>query len=117
MSTVTLKRIDLTGNQIQEIEDGAFAKLSLLEDLNLSENRLTRLPMLPAKLIYFNANKNHLKTSGVKANAFKVPRQNFTRATKSAFLAVHVPLQHHRPKNTHNHDIYTKHPQEMFRWI
>ncbi|CAF89736.1 unnamed protein product, partial [Tetraodon nigroviridis] len=68
---VTLKRIDLTGNKISEIEDGAFSKLTLLEDLNLSENRLVRLPMLPAKLIYFNANNNRLKTSGVKANAFK----------------------------------------------
>uniref|UniRef100_A0A674PLY6 Mimecan n=1 Tax=Takifugu rubripes TaxID=31033 RepID=A0A674PLY6_TAKRU len=68
---VTLKRIDLTGNQISEIEDGAFSKLTLLEDLNLSENRLVKLPMLPDKLTYFNANNNHLKTSGVKANAFK----------------------------------------------
>uniref|UniRef100_A0A674M9Y1 Osteoglycin, paralog a n=1 Tax=Takifugu rubripes TaxID=31033 RepID=A0A674M9Y1_TAKRU len=69
---VTLKRIDLTGNQISEIEDGAFSKLTLLEDLNLSENRLVKLPMLPDKLTYFNANNNHLKTSGVKANAFKL---------------------------------------------
>lgn len=76
LSTVTLKRIDLTGNQISEIEDGAFSKLTLLEDLNLSENRLVKLPMLPATLTYFNANNNHLKTSGVKANAFKV--HNFT---------------------------------------
>ncbi|TNM89194.1 osteoglycin, paralog a [Takifugu flavidus] len=68
---VTLKRIDLTGNQISEIEDGAFSKLTLLEDLNLSENRLVKLPMLPDKLTYFNANNNHLKTRGVKANAFK----------------------------------------------
>lgn len=71
-STVTLKRIDLTGNQISEIEDGAFSKLTLLEELNLAENRLVKLPMLPAQLIYFNANNNHLKTNGVKANAFKV---------------------------------------------
>lgn len=72
MSTVTLKRIDLTGNQISEIEDGAFAKLTLLEDLNLSENKLVKLPMLPDTLIFFNANSNYLKTTGVKANAFKV---------------------------------------------
>ncbi|XP_040014653.1 osteoglycin, paralog a [Xiphias gladius] len=68
---VTLKRIDLTGNLISEIEDGAFSKLSLLEELSLAENRLVKLPMLPAKLTSFNANHNRLKTKGVKANAFK----------------------------------------------
>lgn len=69
--TVTLKRIDLTGNLISEIDDGAFSKLSLLEELSLAENRLVKLPMLPPKLTVFNANHNHLKTKGVKANAFK----------------------------------------------
>ncbi|XP_059185881.1 osteoglycin, paralog a [Centropristis striata] len=68
---VTLKRIDLTGNMISEIEDGAFSKLTLLEQLSLAENRLVKLPMLPAKLTSFNANYNLLKTKGVKANAFK----------------------------------------------
>ncbi|XP_010873260.1 osteoglycin, paralog a [Esox lucius] len=68
---VTLKRIDLTGNLISEIEDGAFSKLTLLEELNLAENRLVRLPMLPSKLTIFKANHNLLKTKGVKVNAFK----------------------------------------------
>ncbi|KAI4885948.1 hypothetical protein NFI96_027872 [Prochilodus magdalenae] len=68
---VTLKRIDLTGNLISEIEDGAFSKLPLLEELSLAENQLVRLPMLPPKLISFNANHNLLKTKGVKATAFK----------------------------------------------
>ncbi|XP_017305659.1 osteoglycin, paralog a [Ictalurus punctatus] len=68
---VTLKRIDLTGNLISEIEDGAFMKLPLLEELSLAENRLVKLPMLPPKLTSFNANHNRLKTKGVKANAFK----------------------------------------------
>ncbi|KAM6927863.1 osteoglycin, paralog a [Xenentodon cancila] len=68
---LTLKRIDLTGNLISEIEDGAFSKLSLLEELSLAENRLVKLPMLPSKLVSFNANHNLLKTKGVKSNAFK----------------------------------------------
>ncbi|XP_071350970.1 osteoglycin, paralog a [Trachinotus anak] len=68
---LTLKRIDLTGNLISEIEDGAFSQLTLLEELSLAENRLVKLPMLPAKLTSFNANRNLLKTKGVKANAFK----------------------------------------------
>ncbi|XP_075951788.1 osteoglycin, paralog a [Anarhichas minor] len=68
---VTLKRIDLTGNMISEIEDGAFSKLTLLEELTLAENKLVKLPMLPAKLKSFNANYNLLQTKGVKANTFK----------------------------------------------
>ncbi|KAM9443540.1 osteoglycin, paralog a [Clarias gariepinus] len=68
---VTLKRIDLTGNLISEIEDGAFMKLTLLEELSLAENRLVKLPMLPPRLTSFNANHNRLRTKGVKANAFK----------------------------------------------
>ncbi|KAK2915439.1 osteoglycin, paralog a [Channa argus] len=68
---VTLKRIDLSGNMISEIEDGAFSKLTILEELSLADNRLVKLPTLPAKLTSFNANHNFLKTKGVKANAFK----------------------------------------------
>ncbi|KAG5839026.1 osteoglycin, paralog b [Anguilla anguilla] len=75
----TLKRIDLTGNLISEIEDGAFSKLLLLEELTLAENRLVKLPMLPSTLTTFNANNNQLKTKGVKANAFK-------KLTKLAYL-------------------------------
>ncbi|KAM4609803.1 osteoglycin, paralog b [Polymixia lowei] len=67
----TLKTIDLTGNLISEIEDGAFSKLSNLEELTLADNRLTKLPMLPTKLVSFNAYSNHLKTKGVKSSAFK----------------------------------------------
>ncbi|KAG9335145.1 hypothetical protein JZ751_005618 [Albula glossodonta] len=76
---VTLKRIDLTGNIISEIEDGAFSKLALLEELSLAENRLVKLPILPNKLTSFNANYNKLRTKGVKANAFK-------KLTKLAYL-------------------------------
>lgn len=70
--TATLRRIDLTGNLISEIEDGAFSKLNQLEELTLAENKLVKLPMLPAKLVSLNANHNLLKTKGVKANIFKV---------------------------------------------
>ncbi|XP_075883192.1 osteoglycin, paralog b [Nelusetta ayraudi] len=67
----TLRRIDLTGNLISEIEDGAFSKLPNLEELILAENRLTKLPMLPTKLVMLNVNFNKLRTQGVKGNAFK----------------------------------------------
>uniref|UniRef100_A0A0K8S0Q4 Mimecan n=1 Tax=Crotalus horridus TaxID=35024 RepID=A0A0K8S0Q4_CROHD len=67
----TLRRIDLTGNAIQEIEDGAFAKLILLEELSLADNRIAKLPVLPPKLILLNVNNNRIKNRGIKANAFK----------------------------------------------
>ncbi len=70
--TATLRRIDLTGNLISEIEDGAFSKLDQLEELTLAENKLVKLPMLPAKLMSLNVNHNLLKTKGIKANIFKV---------------------------------------------
>nr|XP_033781955.1 mimecan [Geotrypetes seraphini] len=67
----TLKRIDLTGNQIEEIEDGAFSKLLILDQLILAENKLVKIPALPSKLTVFNANSNKIKSKGIKANAFK----------------------------------------------
>ncbi|KAF0036147.1 hypothetical protein F2P81_011459 [Scophthalmus maximus] len=75
----TLRAIDLTGNLIAEIDDGAFSKLPNLEELTLTENRLTKLPILPNKLVSFNANFNNLRTQGVKATAFK-------KLTKLAYL-------------------------------
>ncbi|CAN9515493.1 unnamed protein product [Ophioblennius macclurei] len=67
----TLRRIDLTGNLIAEIDDGAFSKLPNLEELTLEDNRLVKLPMLPNKLVSFNVNINKLQTQGVKSTAFK----------------------------------------------
>ncbi|KAG2470865.1 OMD protein, partial [Polypterus senegalus] len=67
----TLKRIDLSGNLIEEIEDGAFSKLPLLEELSLAENRLVKIPALPAKLTSLNMNHNRIKNKGIKANVFK----------------------------------------------
>lgn len=68
----TLRRIDLTGNMIQDIEDGAFSKLLLLEELSLAENFIKKLPVLPPKLTSLNANQNKITSRGIKANTFKV---------------------------------------------
>lgn len=67
----TLRRIDLTGNMIQDIEDGAFSKLLLLEELSLAENFIKKLPVLPPKLTSLNANQNKITSRGIKANTFK----------------------------------------------
>jgi osteoglycin (osteoinductive factor mimecan) len=57
---------------IEDIEDGTFSKLSLLEELILAENQLLKLPVLPPKLTVFNAKYNKIKSRGIKANTFKV---------------------------------------------
>ncbi|EMP39737.1 Mimecan [Chelonia mydas] len=79
----TLRRINLSGNRIEEIEDGAFSKLLLLEELSLADNKLIRLPILPPKLITFNANYNRIKSRGIRANAFKF--NNITSVTDDTF--------------------------------
>lgn len=72
----------MTGNAIQEIEDGAFAKLVLLEELSLADNRIAKLPVLPPKLTSLNLNNNRIKSRGIKANAFKVKSLLSTSTTK-----------------------------------
>uniref|UniRef100_UPI00398E53DC osteoglycin, paralog a n=1 Tax=Pristiophorus japonicus TaxID=55135 RepID=UPI00398E53DC len=67
----TLRRIDLTGNLITEIEDKAFAQLPYLEHLTLCENKLVRLPALPPQLVTLSAQYNRIKSNGIKRNAFK----------------------------------------------
>lgn len=104
----TLKRIDLTGNLIAEIDDGAFSRLPNLEELTLAENRLTRLPMLPTKLTSFNANFNRLRTAGVRATAFKkLVRLSYLYLGNNELTAVpHLPESLH-VVHLHNNKIST----------
>ncbi|KAM4652721.1 mimecan isoform 1-T2 [Discoglossus pictus] len=67
----TLRRIDLTGNLIEEIEENAFDKLELLDQLSLAENKLIKIPALPTKLTAFNANNNMIESKGIQENAFE----------------------------------------------
>ncbi|XP_055983764.1 mimecan [Sorex fumeus] len=66
-----LRRMDFTGNLIEDIEDNTFSQLALLEELTLAENLLLRLPVLPPKLTLFNAKYNRIESKGIKANTFK----------------------------------------------
>ncbi|XP_076598068.1 osteoglycin, paralog b [Chaetodon auriga] len=103
-----LRRIDLTGNLIAEIDDGAFSKLPNLEELILAENRLTKLPILPTTLISLNANFNKLKTQGVKATAFKkLTRLAYLWLGNNELTAVpHLPESLH-VVHLHNNKIST----------
>lgn len=66
-----LRRIDFTGNMIEDIEDNTFSQLALLEELTLAENGLLKIPVLPPKLTLFNAKSNRIQSKGIKANTFK----------------------------------------------
>ncbi|XP_076840095.1 osteoglycin, paralog b [Brachyhypopomus gauderio] len=104
----TLKRIDLTGNLISEIEDGAFSKLVQLEELTLAENRLVKLPMLPTKLISLNANHNHLKTKGIKSNMFKkLNKLSYLYLGNNELEAIPLLPETLRVVHLHNNNITT----------
>ncbi|KAJ8259481.1 hypothetical protein GJAV_G00169820 [Gymnothorax javanicus] len=66
-----LKRIDLTANQISEIDPEAFRTLPELEDLLLAENQLRSLPELPVTLKHIDAKNNQLESGGLHQEALK----------------------------------------------
>ncbi|KAJ8360372.1 hypothetical protein SKAU_G00168970 [Synaphobranchus kaupii] len=66
-----LKRIDLTGNQISEIDQDTFRSLPELEDLLLADNQLQSLPELPVTMRYIDAKNNQLRSDGIHQEAFK----------------------------------------------
>ncbi|XP_043080227.1 osteoglycin, paralog b [Puntigrus tetrazona] len=102
----TLKRIDLTGNLITEIEDGAFSKLDQLEELTLAENKLVKLPMLPARLLSLNVNHNLLKTKGIKANIFKkLTKLSYLYLGDNGLEAIPLLPESLRVVHLHNNNI------------
>ncbi|MGH0171039.1 UNVERIFIED_CONTAM: hypothetical protein FKN15_060179 [Acipenser sinensis] len=66
-----LKRIDLTGNHITELDEDAFLKLPALQELLLAENKIRSLPELPVTMRYIDARNNHLLSAGIRPEAFK----------------------------------------------
>lgn len=70
-----LKRIDLTGNQISELDEDAFCTLPQLQDLFLADNRIPSLPELPATMRHIDVRNNHLTNAGMHREGFKVSRE------------------------------------------
>ncbi|KAG9352788.1 hypothetical protein JZ751_017364 [Albula glossodonta] len=66
-----LKRIDLTGNQISDIDQDAFRSLPELEDLLLADNQLVGLPELPTTLRHIDAKNNQLRSASIHSEGFK----------------------------------------------
>uniref|UniRef100_A0A667ZJK8 Opticin n=1 Tax=Myripristis murdjan TaxID=586833 RepID=A0A667ZJK8_9TELE len=66
-----LKTIDLTGNQISEMDEDAFRLLPQLQELLLADNNLQALPELPNTMRHIDARNNRLLSSGVHPEGFK----------------------------------------------
>ncbi|XP_047005528.1 opticin [Ictalurus punctatus] len=66
-----LKRIDLTGNQISELDEDTFHTLPQLQDLFLADNRIPSLPELPTTMRHIDVRNNHLTSAGIHREGFK----------------------------------------------
>ncbi|KAK2821342.1 hypothetical protein Q7C36_020685 [Tachysurus vachellii] len=66
-----LKRIDLTGNQISELDEDTFRTLPQLQELFLADNRIPSLPELPATMRHIDIRNNHLTSAGMHREGFK----------------------------------------------
>ncbi|MGH0115666.1 UNVERIFIED_CONTAM: hypothetical protein FKN15_037989 [Acipenser sinensis] len=66
-----LKRIDVTSNEISEIDEDAFRTLPALEELVVRENKVRQLPELPNAMTLIDASHNKLGSNGLKREAFK----------------------------------------------
>ncbi|XP_019734798.1 opticin [Hippocampus comes] len=66
-----LQSIDLTGNQISEMDEDVFGSQQQLHDLLLAENNLQALPELPVTLKYIDLRNNRLISRGIHSESFK----------------------------------------------
>ncbi|KAM9444121.1 opticin [Clarias gariepinus] len=66
-----LKRIDLKGNQISNLDEDTFRTLPQLQDLFLADNRIMSLPELPATMRHIDVRNNRLTSAGIHREAFK----------------------------------------------
>ncbi|XP_028652545.1 opticin [Erpetoichthys calabaricus] len=113
-----LKTIDLTGNQISEIEVEALHSLSDLQELRLSENKLWALPEIPVNIRYIDARQNQLVSTGIRPEAFKdLSHLQFLYLSnnKLDFIPIPLPealrvlhLQHNNIQTLHV-DTFCKH--------
>ncbi|KAI5093566.1 opticin precursor [Silurus meridionalis] len=81
-----LKRIDLTGNQISELDEDTFRPLPQLQDLFLADNRIPSLPELPATMKYIDVRNNRLTRAGMHREAFKASIECFKEMKDLQFL-------------------------------
>ncbi|XP_072307943.1 opticin [Eucyclogobius newberryi] len=71
MNLNKLLSVDLTGNDISEIDAAAFGPLTLLQQLVLADNDVKMLPELPRSMRLIDLRNNKLKSSGIHLEVFK----------------------------------------------
>ncbi|XP_053171915.1 opticin [Scomber japonicus] len=66
-----LQSIDLTGNQISEMDEDAFRSLLQLHQLLLADNNLQVMPELPVTMRHIDLRNNRLISRGLHTEVFK----------------------------------------------
>lgn len=70
--TDKLQSIDLTGNQISEMDEDVFRSLPQFQELLLADNNLQVMPELPITMKRIDIRNNRLISHGVHSKGFKV---------------------------------------------
>ncbi|XP_035283102.1 epiphycan [Anguilla anguilla] len=90
-----LKRIDLTSNQVSQIDRDALVKLPALEELLVRENSLAQLPPLPATMTLLDASHNRLGSRSIQREAFKdMTNLLYLYLTDNEIDHIPLPLPH-----------------------
>ncbi|XP_061106656.1 epiphycan [Conger conger] len=90
-----LKRIDLTSNEISQIDRDALVKLPVLEELLVRENSLAQLPPLPASMTLIDASHNRLGSRSIQREAFKdMTNLLYLYLTDNSIDHIPLPLPH-----------------------
>lgn len=71
MNLNQLRSIDLTGNQISEMDEDVLLSLPRLQDLLLADNNLQTIPELPTSMKRIDLRNNRMISRGLHSDAFK----------------------------------------------
>ncbi|MBN3296827.1 epiphycan [Amia ocellicauda] len=106
-----LKRIDVTSNQITEIDEDALRSLPQLEELVVRDNKIRQLPELPNTMTLIDVSHNKLGGKGIKNEAFKdMNNLLYLYVTDNSLDHIPLPLPHTlRSLHLQNNNIQMMH--------
>ncbi|NXE50342.1 OPT protein, partial [Casuarius casuarius] len=104
-----LKRVDLTSNNISQVDADAFRLLPSLQELILPGNRLTALPELPRSIVRLDARLNSIPSAGIRPEAFQdLTQLQFLHLSDNELDHIPAPLpQSLRSLHLQNNNIQT----------
>ncbi|XP_061688173.1 opticin [Syngnathoides biaculeatus] len=121
-----LQSIDLTGNQITEMDEDVFRPLQQLHDLLLADNKLQALPELPLTLKHIDLQNNKLISRGIHSESFKDMSQLeylYLSNNKLDYIPTPLPLSlrvlHLKGNNIqslHEDTFCNSHDRHFSRW-